>query len=225
MTTSSTERWSYFQLIGSLPPLPADFTVNRLPISGPRLEERLRRLPEADRVQIDRLRDLLFWDRQKLALDDKEIARRYEDFLEETSNAVLHDIVTFRMDVRTIIAALRRRRLDKSPPSEVGECVSIIRRNWQEPSLGLGARFAWVAKLDRQLMQGEVEEANQLILDVVYTKWSRMASQYQFCFEAIALYVARWDVLDRWVGRNADVGRERLEQLVTEAIGDHGRLS
>lgn len=224
MASATTERWSYYLLMGSLPPMPPDYRVGRLPISRPRLEERLQKLQDDEYEELERLRDLIFWERQSMGIDDAHIAERFHAVYPTLENKVARQVAEFRMDVRVLIAAARRRRLGMAPLTGVGTWTPTIRRNWQEPGFGLGGRFPWVAKLERLLQHQSIDEANQLIMDVVYGQWSRMAAQHRFSFEAVILYVARWDVLDRWVNRSVDVGRERFDQLVTEAIGDYRGL-
>jgi hypothetical protein len=220
----TTERWSYTFLISSLPALPARFDVARLPISAPALEERLLRLPVEDSALLERMRDLLFWDRLGLSLSDAEIIARYEAFLASTNNEMARSIVSFRMDIRTILAALRCRRRGRAMPAVPSPWLQTIRRQWAEPSLGLGNRFPWIATVDRHLAEGHVDEADRLLLGIVYEQWSRWSAGRPASFEALLLYVARWDVIHRFVSRNRALGEERIEQLVTEAIGDYRRL-
>jgi hypothetical protein len=210
--------------MASLPPLPADFQVDRLPISGPRLEERIACAPPADLELVERLRNLLFFDRLSMDLSDEDVIAMVEAFHRDVTNSVACRIVQERMDVRTIVAALRRRRLQMGPPQGSSEYLPTIRRQWAEPGLGLASRFDWIPRLDKFLAAGEIDEANRLILSAVYRQWTRLADQHRFSLEALLVYVARWDVLDRWVSRDAAVGRERLEQLVTETLGDYRRL-
>lgn len=198
--------------------MPVHFEVDRLPISGPRLEHRLRLLEPVDLAEIEAMRDLLFWDRLKLDVDDHTVSKRYDEFPTKVRNPVVREIAQHRMDTRTIIAALRRRRMDMGPPEGVGQWVRAIRAHWTETDLGLGRRFDWIAPLEQALAAGDVREANRVILGGIWKHWTRMAQEFYFSFEAIALYVARWDILDRWTSQNAPVGKERFEQLLAEAF-------
>jgi hypothetical protein len=221
---ATTERWSYTFLMTSLPAMPPRFDVARLPISAAALEERLARIPDEDLQIVEKMRDLLFWDRLGLALTDDEIIKQYQAFLAETNNEIARQIVSFRMDVRTIVAALRCRRRGIPLPSVPSEWMRTIKRHFAEPSLGLGTRFPWIASLDKHFAEGDVDEADRILLDIVYEQWSRWGAGRPASFESLLLYVARWDVIHRFVSRNRELGEKRMEQLVTEAIGDYRRL-
>lgn len=209
---------SYYTLVASLPALPPHFEIDRLPISGAQLEHRLRLLHPDDLADIERMRDLLFWDRLKLEVGDATVAARYVEFRGRAVHPIVRAIAEYRMDSRTIIAALRRRRRGMDPPNAVGPWVRSIRRNWNKPDFGLGHRFSWIFPLDQALATGDIREANRIILDNAWDRWTRMAEEFFFSFEAVVLYVARWDVLDRWTSQNADLGKERLEHLLQEAF-------
>ncbi|MBY0585646.1 hypothetical protein K2X85_00620 [bacterium] len=224
MTPGSTEQWSYTFLMSSLPPMPPRFDVARLPISAAALEERLSRLAEQDLRLVEQMRDLLFWDRMDLAATDEEVLGRWKTFLNTARNGVAREIVSLRMDVRTIVAALRSRRRGLPLPASFSPWMPTIRRNLGEPSLGLGTRFPWIATLDRYLAEGNVDDADRLLLGNIYEQWSRLAAGRPASLEAVLLYVARWDVIHRFVSRDRQRGEQRMELLVTEAIGDYRRL-
>ncbi len=224
MIQATTERWSYTFLMTSLPTMPARFDVARLPISPAALEERLAKIPDEDLHIVERMRDLFFWDRLGLSLSDEEIIKQYQAFLADTKNEIARQIVSFRMDVRTIVAALRCRRRGMPLPSVPSEWMGTIKRHFAEPSLGLGTRFPWIAAVDKHFSEGDVDEADRLLLSIVYEQWSRWAAGRPASFESLLLYVARWDVIHRFVSRNRELGEKRMEQLVTEAIGDYRRL-
>jgi hypothetical protein len=51
-----------------------------------------------------------------------------------------------------------------------------------------------------------------------------MADQYQFSFEAVLLYLIRWEIVYRWTRRDAAVGQEKFERLVNEAMGEYANM-
>jgi hypothetical protein len=38
------------------------------------------------------------------------------------------------------------------------------------------------------------------------------------------LYLARWEIIDRCTSRDAEAGRERFDNLITETLGDYANL-
>ena len=102
----------YYTLMGSLPALPTRFEdAGRVPISHPRLEDRLKMLEAEDAEVIEQMADFLVWDRQPGDRTDEQIVRQYEQFTNSVKNRFTRDLMEERMGMRTIIAALRRRRL------------------------------------------------------------------------------------------------------------------
>jgi hypothetical protein len=52
----------------------------------------------------------------------------------------------------------------------------------------------------------------------------KRAEDYYFSFEAVVLYIARWDIMRRWQQLQAERGREIFETLVTEALGEYANI-
>ncbi len=215
---------SYHMLIASLPPLPPRFDVNRHPISAQRLEQRLRMLEEDDAAVIDQWRQCLQWDRQPLDRTDAEFIARYDELMRKISNPTLREIIQVRIDTRMIVTAIRRRLAGVPPFKGVGQWAEHIRRYYREPEFNLAGRYPWIGELDRLLAAGDALSAQRLLFTTSYTRWSRMAERYTFSFEAILLYLARWEVIDRWTSRDPEAGRIRFESILTETVGDYAQL-
>ncbi len=212
-------------LIASLPHLPPHFDVERPPITWPRLEQRLKLLREQDLVVFERLANFLAWDRQPLDRTDEEVVAEYDKLMSVLRNRLVIDIVNHRMDVRTIVSALRRRRDGKEPPIGVGRLVEPIRRNWQDPFFQLQRRHLWIEEFATRMLAGEAAEAERLLFEVTWKTWSRMAAEeFTFSFEAVLLYIARWAIVDRWTSRDVEKGRARFEELIEETLGDHANF-
>jgi hypothetical protein len=215
---------SYYTLIASLPALPSRFDVDRCPITWPRLEDRLRMLEPEDKETLARLLDFLMWDRQPLERSDAEMIARYKKLKEQVSNPLVRTLIDDRVNLRTIVTGLRRRRLGWGPPPGIGEWTDTIRRRWSHPQFGLQTRFPWIEGLDRLLEANSAREAERLILSVTWSTWSREASHYHFSFEAVLFYVARWAIVNRWTSQNAVAGRERFENILAKVLEGHVHL-
>jgi hypothetical protein len=215
---------SYHTLIASLPPLPARFDIGRNPISAPRLEQRLRMLQDDDAAVIDQWRQFLQWDRQPLDRSDEEFIANHEELMGRISNATLREMIRVRVDIRTLVSALRRRRAGLPAPPGVGQWVEHIRRNYTEPEFNLGGRYPWIGQFDEFLANGDALSAQRLLFGLSYTRWCRMAERHTFSFETILLYLARWEVIDRWTSRDFDAGKLRFESILTETLGEYAQL-
>jgi len=215
---------SYYTLIASLPPLPPRFDVRRDPISAPRLEQRLRMLEDNDAAVIDQWRQFLQWDRQPLDRTDEEFVANYDELMRKISNPTLRELIQIRINIRTIVSALRCRRAGMPPPKGVGQWVEHIRRNYNEPEFNLAGRYPWIGELDSLLATGDALGAQRLLFGTSYTCWNRMSERYTFSFETILLYLARWEVIDRWTSRDSAAGKLRFESILTETLGDYAQL-
>lgn len=217
-------RHAYYTLMTSLPHLPAHFEVERNPITRPRLDERLKMLEPADAAVLEQLVDFLAWDRQPLDRTDNEVIKRYDHLIVTIANPLVRKMIDERMDIRTIVSGLRRRKAGLSPPSGVGRLVGHIRRNWKHPEFNLQGRHPWIGEFSQLTKSGEAAEAERLLFSVTWKHWSRLAESYYFSFEAVLLYVARWSIVERWTSRDVSAGRRRFEQLIMETLGDHANL-
>jgi hypothetical protein len=63
------------------------------------------------------------------------------------------------------------------------------------------------------------------LLDATWSYLKRRADDYYFSFEAVVLYVARWNIIRQWQDLQAERGRSIFETLVTEALGEHANIS
>ncbi len=214
----------YYTLIASLPALPPHFDVERAPISRPRLDERLRMLHPDDARVVEQWTSFLNWDRQVLNRTDDDVARSYHELLQVIKNSTLREMIEVRMDTRTLIAAVRRRRQGLPPPKGVGQWVDHISRNYQDPGFRLQGQYRWIEPLAEFLDEGDAIGAQRLLFQTNYRQWCQMAERFTFSFEAVLLYLARWEIIDRWTSRDAQAGQQRFEKIIRETLGGYANL-
>jgi len=214
----------YYFLVASLPAMPRHFDVDRVPITQPRLEKRLEMLQPEDAEVVEKLRAFLLWDRQPPDRTDEEVISHYDRLMSTTANRLARHIVSFQMDVRTILSGLRRRRRGQPPPPGVGQWVDHIRKNWDHPQFKLQWEHPWIAEIDPLLDTTDCLRVERIKLSAVWDHWTKLAAHYFFSFEAVLLYLARWEIIRRWTSHDAALGRERFEQLVTESLDEYANL-
>jgi hypothetical protein len=212
---------NYYMLLASLPHMPRTFEVEQPPISRLRLQQRLAMLGPDDAEVVDQVQRFLLWDRQQAERSDSEVQQEYDRLMLTIRNPLVRDIIAYRMDVRTITSALRRRRLGLSPPPAVGQWVEHIRTHWEHPTFPLIREHPWIPVVQRCLQENEPLEVERQLLLATWSRWTRLADDFHFSFEALLLYLARWEIVDRWTRLNEPLGRERFETLLTETLGDH----
>lgn len=215
---------SYYTLVASLPALPPHIDVDRVPITRPRLDERLQMLEADDLAVVDQWDRFVRWDQQLLDQTDEDVAVKYKQLEKDITNSTLWKMIEYRMDVRTIVAAIRRKRVGLPAPTGVGQWVEHIRRNYQHPEFQLQDRFGWIGKFIACLDSNDALAAQRLLFESNYQYWTRMNQQVTFSFEAVLLYLARWEIIDRWTSRDAQAGQERFQTILTETLGEYAHL-
>ena len=89
----------------------------------------------------------------------------------------------------------------------------------------LGQVFPWIPEAERLLAQGDLLTLyRQYVLGATWTYLKKRAEDYYFSFEAVVLYIARWDIIRRWQQLQAERGRAIFETLVTEALGEYANI-
>jgi hypothetical protein len=219
----------YYDLIASLPPLPHFAEAGRNPINRQRLGERLTLLEPEDRLIVNRATEFLVWQRQPAERTDREIISMYDHFREAIATPALQEMIDFRMTVRTILAALRRKRRGDEAPGQgaewgVGPWTLSIRLNWDHPDFRLAGVFPWIPKASELLEAGEALELDRLVLDEEWRWLDSLVFGNEFGFDVVLAYLFKWDILDQWLSYDVESARERFEELVAEVTGEHYRL-
>lgn len=214
----------YYTLIASLPALPVHFDVERVPISRRRLEERLTLLRDDDAEVLARFVSFLAWDLQPLQRTDEEVVCEYERLDASLRHRLVREMVEHRVNVRTIVGALRRRLRGQGPPLGVGPLVRPIRDGWQLPQFGLHRRHPWIAEFDELMRSGDAVAAEKILYEVTWKKWTRDAAEQTFSFEAVLLYLARWSIIDRWTSQSSLEGQKKFDQLIEDTLGEYANL-
>ena len=217
----------YYTLWASLPPLPDFTTADRLPINRQRLDARLNMLDEDDHAQLYVAAPLLAWDREAVARVDDQVARQYDTARRQLSNPVLQAFVDGQLENRTILAALRRRRLGQHSPRArssrwgVGERVRWIGQHWDDPNFKLDAPFLVMATQNPIEQEGTYPLLQRLMLGLAWRELGQITERHPFRFEAIFAYAFKWGILNRWLTYNAETAVARFHELVTEGTGEH----
>ena len=209
----------YVTLMASLPPIGKLFEATQTPISRLKLESRLKMLTEKDAILLNRISSLIAWSEQPMERTDAQFIAEAQRFFEEVRSPILQEIVAYRLDVRTIVAALRRRhRGESNPPMGqpwgFGRWVNYIERHWTEPEFHLEVMFPWVSAAHRLLSANDSAALERLQFEVNWKMLQRVETGHYFDFEAVVIYVMRWSIVDRWIRYNGEGAVERFRKLV-----------
>ena len=214
----------YVALVASLPAPGTLLAAKAPPINRLQLEARLRWLAPADRADLDAARSLVAW--TLLDTDDTDAAfvQRAERVLQTIRSETLRHAVRDRLEIRTLIAALRRRHAgeDAPPPGErwgFGRYVATIRANWTAPDFGVGQAFTWVRAAREKLEADDRMAFERIALEAAWASGARHLADHAFDLEAVAWYVLRWSLVDRWSVYDPDAAAVRFAELVDGALG------
>jgi hypothetical protein len=188
-----------------------------------KIESRFKLLETKDTEILQRLVSLIAWSEQPMTRTDCQFVKEANHFLEEIQNSTLREIVVHRLDLRTIVAALRRRhRGEIEPPIKeiwgVGNWVNFIERHWTEPDFHLSAIFPWVLEANRLLDANDLVGLERLQFSVNWQMLDRISGGHYFDFEAVVIYLMRWSLVDRWSRYNGEAAVACFRKLVDSGI-------
>ena len=169
--------------------------------------------------------DILAWSHQFEEADDAAVVKRYDELMQALTHPLVREVLATVMDVRMVVAALRRRRLGLGPPTVgFGQWVDHIRRHFNQPDFRLGHVYPGIIRFEQLLEQGDVLNLYRHMLGALWTYVRKRAEDYVFSFEAVVLYITRWELMRQWQQLQAERGRVVFEALVTEALGQYATL-
>lgn len=219
----------YYSLIASLPQLPHFERAERLPINRVRLDQRLAALHPRDAMQLTEAEVLIEWHHQPFARTEAQVAARYRAVMQQLVNPALREFIVFRMNMRTLVAALRLRRHRSAPPAAgetwgVGPLVRWIEDHWQAEDLQLAGVYPWLPEASRLLANQRAMDLQRLLLRTVWQRAGRIADEHVFGFEHVFAFVFKWDIMQRWLRYDANTAAARFQQLTSEAMDDYQPL-
>jgi hypothetical protein len=224
MTASSP----YIMLMASLPPLGDLFGQQQTPLTEVQLQHRLKFLTDQDSKTLSKIEQLVRRSKQPAEWTDAQIVRSTKALLDHLRSNTLKQAVEFVVNLRTIVAALRRRKLgENSPPkrSDWGYSPWIQRiERGTEPDFGLGLTVHWLPEARRLWDNDDSVELERLILVESWKQFSRLSNGHYFDFPAVVLYVLRWSLINRRVNYDRENAQKRFNSLIDDGIGNFDQL-
>jgi hypothetical protein len=219
----------YIMLMASLPPLGDLFGQNQTPLTEIQLRHRLRFLTDQDSKTLSQIEQLVRRSKQPAEWTDAQIVGSSKALLHHLRSNTLKQAVEFVVNLRTIVAALRRRRLgENSPPKQsdwgCSPWIQRIERHWTEPDFGLGTVVPWVSKARRLWDDDDSVELERLMLVESWKQFGRLSNGHYFDFAAVVLYVLRWSLINRRVNYDRETAQKRFNSLIDDGIGNFDQL-
>ena len=213
----------YIALISSLPNSERLFVAKQPPLSRLRLNRRLSVLRPEDARTLTLIERLLSWSEYAMSDDIGTVSSRVKMALRDIPQPSLRDLVEERMEVRTAVAALRmRHRCDPAPtgPWGYGRWTRHIVANWADPTFRLDRSMPWLRQAATLIEQRDPHELERHLLEVTFRQLQRCLAHHQFDFEAVVIYVLKWNIFDRWAQSNSEAAAKRCLDLSVDAVGE-----
>lgn len=213
---------NYTTLICSLPHLVNPFRYQSNTITLVQLEKRTRMLAYDDYVRVGQLRDLFYWGRLRLNLDEARLVRKATRFMDSLPYPQVREWLNWRMDVRSILSAMRQRKIGKPTPTVntwgFGSHRRQIQKNWSSPCFKLEHRYPFLPEANQLLQSGESLKLERLLLESIWHYCQQQTPHYPYGFSALVLYLAKWDLVDRWQRYDYQQGAKRFDALVSACL-------
>ena len=219
----------YVTLMSSLPYHGRLFGARQTPLSRFQLDKRLAWLEPEHAETLTRMEDVLRWRRIALGETDAVFLDRAEALVDSLTSPLLAEVVRTRLEARTLIAALRKRRAGQPAPGSTerwgyGRWVRVIERHWSDTDFGLLRVVPWIVEADRRLRENDALGVDRLFMEYAWQELGRLGAGHYFDFEAVAIYVLRWDLIDRWTHYNEVDATENILRLADDGLGDFARM-
>jgi len=220
------QKTAYTMLMASLPPHPMSlWDLKHKPVTCLRLERQLKLLTEQDSQQLAAIESILHWEKMEEANSDTKIAIEADRVIKSINSPLLQEATIYRLELRLIVRAIRRRKLNCPPPDKHehwghSQVQSLILSNWHLDDFGLSRRFPWVAKAQNLFVNDESVELEKLLLNLSWQHYEKLGQAHYFDFEAVVLYVLRWDIVNRWSQCDEQAAMLQFEALVNHGLGD-----
>lgn len=212
---------AYIALMCSLPGSERLFVARQPPLSRIRLDRRLTALTPEDSKVLKVLEHTLSWSAYDMDVTDAQAIQRCKHAMLDIPQPTLRKLFMERMELRSVVAALRLRKRGEPAPSVsfgVGRWNRHIPANWGDPTFGLETPMPWVKEANQLLEDEDPLGLERLLLSVSHKLLKRHAARHMLDFEAVAIYVLIWNIFDRWAQSSAVEAAKRFEKLAQQAM-------
>ena len=223
------DRCQYTMLITSLPQHKTDlFDEHQLPISRIQLNKRLSLLGEQHTIELAKIESLLHWSHIKQPFAPLFVEQALAS-IGSINNLFIKNIIIWRLKLRVILAALRMRHLgQKEPPGKkifgFDYGYFMMHKHWHQPDLGLAKQLPWLEQANQLLIDQKNLDLEKLLFGVVWDHYHQQSFGHYFNFEAVIIYVLRWDLVFRWTNYNQAQALERFDKLLSKTLEDQDGL-
>jgi hypothetical protein len=174
-------------------------------------------------------RAVVEWGAHSANRTDAQFIRHYEIARGATSSDFLLSTLLFRISIRTVIAALRRRLRGEiagpsSSPWGAGPWVAHMERNWRTPDFKLEPVFPWISPARQLLENGESAALEDLLMNLVWENLGIVPIGREFTLDAVVAFVFKWDIIERRLDYSGPAARTRFCDLGNQILASSQTL-
>jgi len=135
----------------------------------------------------------------------------------------LNKRLAWRLELRTLVAAVRYKHYQPERAISARNLVLTafrqdILRNWQQADFGLRYRFPWLVEINHLIEQKHYWQLEQYLLKLAWQHYERQSQGHYFDFEAVVIYVLRWEVRHRLSQYEGQKARQRFMEILQQRV-------
>ncbi|WP_058534975.1 DUF2764 family protein [Legionella saoudiensis] len=216
----------FYTVASSLPRLGSSFKIASPPISRFQLEKRLKLLPEKHITQIFAI-ELLVW--RSWFMPQQSVAETrilYQQIIKNQSSFIIN-LIDWYFDLRSVFAAIRMRNEKKEAPENphyywISNWEHRLMQKWHDADFGLKSVYPWLPKVQVDMEKNNTAAIEEFLLAHIWKHLSIIEAGHYFDFEALTIYLLRWNIISYWSSFNKSQTLERIEKLCNSLIDwDH----
>lgn len=213
---------AYYTLLTSLPKHGRQFKIKEPIISRIQLENRLTLLPEKEKNILFEIENVVWssWIYQSLSFNETDIRAKK---LFTLGNVFLNEMIEWYFNIRSILAALRLRNKQFSPPTEKFMHGPLNRRlinGWDKLDFGLEHLYPWILGVNQKIADNDIAGIENIVLFQLWRHLAIIEDRHYFDFEALIIYILRWNIVNYWSQFNETIAMQRISELADRLLNE-----
>ncbi len=198
------------------------FGHRQAPVSAFQLNKRLAWLSFEHAEQLRAIRRVLDWS-EVGALSDAAFIQSAQSLLDRMENDFLKTLIAWRLELRTLVAAVRHKHHQPDQAMAAGNLVLTafgrdILANWRQDDFGLRHRFPWLVEVNRLIRRQHYWALEKFLMNLAWRYYERQSQGHYFDFEAVVIYVLRWELRHRLIQNEGLKARQRFVELLQQQV-------
>lgn len=206
----------YYTLVTSLPWLPEQIEkCTQMPLSRIALNRRLTLLNSIDQHYLASAEQMYHPSLIEIQ-PDRERVQQWQKQIDELPSTVLRDVLMQRLEMQTLIAALRYRRRPNTSSEHFygfGRWTEWIRHHWKEPLFGLESQVEPLEQWGELFTQGHTGELQFQMDRYFWRQLLAVERSHHFSLETVVCFVLRWGIAERRLNSDADTALNDFQTL------------